>query len=145
MERGFADRLLLTWDHARELRRAGMDVQSHTRTHRVLQTLRPDELADELAGSRADLQRELGEPTRAVAYPVGNPILSTSPIRAALEKAGYELGFSNATGSNVLNGQVDRFNICRQTVGLNLSEDYLLAILMMPSLAPRHPWQLATQ
>jgi peptidoglycan/xylan/chitin deacetylase (PgdA/CDA1 family) len=134
MERGFADRLLLTWDHARELRRAGMDVQSHTRTHRVLQTLRPDELADELAGSRADLQRELG-----------NPVLSTSPIRAALEKAGYELGFSNATGSNVLNGQVDRFNICRQTVGLNLSEDYLLAILMLPSLAPRHPWQLATQ
>jgi peptidoglycan/xylan/chitin deacetylase (PgdA/CDA1 family) len=145
MERGFADRLLLTWDHARELRKAGMDVESHTRTHRVLQTLRPDELADELAGSRADLQRELGEPTRAVAYPVGNSVLSTSPIRAALEQAGYEIGFSNGTGSNVLNGQVDRFNICRQTVGLNLSEHYLLAILMMPSLAPRHPWQLATQ
>lgn len=145
MERGFADRLLLTWDHVRALRKAGMDVQSHTRTHRVLQTLPPDELSDELAGSRADLQRELGEPARAVAYPVGNPVLSPSPIRTALEKAGYELGFSNGTGSNVLDGRVDRFNICRQTVGLNLSEDYLLAILTMPSLAHQHRWQLATR
>jgi peptidoglycan/xylan/chitin deacetylase (PgdA/CDA1 family) len=145
MEQGFAERLLLNWDHARELRKAGMDVQSHTRTHRVLQTLNPDELSDELAGSRADLERELGEPTRALAYPVGNPVLGSSPIRVAVEKAGYELGFSNGTGSNVLDGHVDRFNICRQTVGRSLTAEYLLAILMMPALAYKHPWQSATQ
>jgi peptidoglycan/xylan/chitin deacetylase (PgdA/CDA1 family) len=145
MEQTFADRLLLTWDHVRQLRNAGMDVQSHTRTHRVLQTLRPDELSDELAGSRADLERELGEPTRALAYPVGNALLSTSPIRAALVKAGYEIGLSNGTGSNVLNEPIDRFNICRQTVGLNLSEEYLLAILMMPALAHKQPWQMVNQ
>ena len=35
-EREFADRLLMTWDHARALRAAGMDVTSHTpHTHRV--------------------------------------------------------------------------------------------------------------
>lgn len=145
MERAFADRLLLNWDHVRELRKAGMDVQSHTRTHRVLQTLQADELFDELAGSRADLERELGEPTRALAYPVGNPVLGSSSIRAALESAGYEIGFSNGTGSNVLDGHVDRFNICRQTVGLNLSAEYLLAILMMPTLAYKHQWQSAAQ
>jgi peptidoglycan/xylan/chitin deacetylase (PgdA/CDA1 family) len=139
LEQSFAERLLLTWDHARALRKAGMDVQSHTRTHRVLQTLPPHELHDELAGSRADLERELGEQPRAVAYPVGNPVLGASPIRAALEKAGYQLGFSNGTGSNSLNGRVDPFNICRQTVGLSVSEDYLLAMLMMPSLAPKQP------
>jgi len=145
MERTFADRLLLTWDHVRQLRKAGMDVQSHTRTHRVLQTLLPEELSDELAGSRADLERELGEPTRALAYPVGNALLSTSPIRAAMEKAGYEIGLSNGTGSNVLNEPIDRFNICRQTVGLNLSDEYLLAILMMPALAHKQPWQMVNQ
>ena len=142
MERAFAERLLLTWDHVRELRKAGMDIQSHTRTHRVLQTLLPVELREELAGSRADLERELGETPRALAYPVGHPVLGTSPIRAALETAGYELGFSNGTGANLLNGQVDRFNICRQNVGLSVSEDYLLAILMMPLLAPRQPGSL---
>ena len=143
MEQAFAERLLLTWDHVRELKKAGMDVQSHTRTHRVLQTLHPEELSDELAGSRADLQRELGEPPRAVAYPVGTPLLSMSPIRAALERAGYEIGFSNCTGSNLLSAKVDRFNICRQSVELNLPEEYLLAMLMMPALAPRQPGQLA--
>jgi peptidoglycan/xylan/chitin deacetylase (PgdA/CDA1 family) len=145
MERAFADQLLLTWDHVRALRQAGMDVQSHTRTHRVLQTLDDDALLDELAGSRADLERELGEPARALAYPVGTPIAERSPIRAALEKAGYELGFSNGTGSNPINGPVDRFNICRQTVGANLPDEYLLAILTMPSLAQKHPFQLARQ
>lgn len=139
LEQSFAERLLLTWDHARALREAGMDVQSHTRTHRVLQTLSPSELYDELAGSRADLERELGERPRAIAYPVGHPILGASPIRAALENAGYELGFSNGTGANTLNRRVDPFNICRQTVGLSVSEEYLLAILTMPLLAPKQP------
>jgi peptidoglycan/xylan/chitin deacetylase (PgdA/CDA1 family) len=134
--------LLMTWDHVRELRKAGMDVQSHTRTHRVLQTLPPSELCDELAGSRDDLERELGEPARALAYPVGNPLPGASPIRAALEKAGYEIGLSNLTGSNLVNGRVDRFNICRQAVGMNASDEYLLALLTLPSLAQKYPWQL---
>lgn len=78
MDRDVANRLIMTWDHVRALRRAGMGVQSHTRTHRVLQTLRPDELEDELGGSRSDLERALGESIRAVAYPVGFPLARTS-------------------------------------------------------------------
>jgi len=99
MERGFADRLLLNWDQVRELRKVGMDVQSHTRTHRVLQTLRPDELSDELAGSRADLERELGEPTRGDCLPRRQPgSRQFANPRHAVEKAGYEIGFSNGYG-----------------------------------------------
>ncbi len=139
MERAFAERMLLTWEHVRELRKAGMDIESHTRTHRVLQTLTPAELVSELAGSRADLERELGEAPRALAYPVGKVVASDSPIRRALDRAGYELGFSNGTGANPINGRVDRLNICRQMVDLNLPEEYLLAMLTMPALAPRHP------
>ncbi|HEY4106218.1 MAG TPA: polysaccharide deacetylase family protein, partial [Polyangiaceae bacterium] len=139
MEQSFAERMLLTWDHVRALRKAGMDIESHTRTHRVLQTLTPAELINELAGSRADLERELGVAPRALAYPVGKVIAHESPIRTALEQAGYELGFSNGTGSNPINGHVDRLNICRQMVELNLPEEYLLAMLAMPALAPRRP------
>jgi len=137
LERSFADRLLLTWDHVRELKRAGMDIESHTRTHRVLQTLEPREIDDELMGSVADLERELGQRPRAVAYPVGNPLVVSSPIRKALHDAGYEIGLSNCTGSNLLREPIDRFNIRRQSVGLNLSEDYLLAMVTLPALAPK--------
>jgi peptidoglycan/xylan/chitin deacetylase (PgdA/CDA1 family) len=140
MDRQLADRMLMSWDHVRALRRAGMDVQSHTRSHRVLQTLPVVELDDELAGSRTDLERELGEPVRAVAYPVGNPLDDTSPIRAALVRAGYQLGFTNGTGPTPLWGRVDPFNIRRQTVERNFSEAFFLSILAVPFLAPKHPW-----
>jgi peptidoglycan/xylan/chitin deacetylase (PgdA/CDA1 family) len=136
-EREFADQLLMTWDHARALRAAGMDVQSHTRTHRVLSTLPPAELLDELAGSRLDIARELGEPARAIAYPVGNQLDSGSPIRAVLAEAGYEIGLSSGTGANLVNEPVDRFNLRRQAVDLHVSEAYLLAMLAMPALAQR--------
>jgi peptidoglycan/xylan/chitin deacetylase (PgdA/CDA1 family) len=143
LEQSFADRLLMTWDHVRELKAGGMDVESHTRTHRVLQTLSPAELDSELAGSRADIERELGYAPRAVAYPVGNPLPQLSPIRAALERAGYEIGLTNCTGSNPSQGRVDRYNLKRQCLGLSLSEDYLLAMLTMPALAPRQWWDTA--
>jgi peptidoglycan/xylan/chitin deacetylase (PgdA/CDA1 family) len=141
MDRSFAARLIMNWDQVRALRRAGMGVQSHTRTHRVLETLRPDELRDELSGSRADLERELGEPARALAYPVGKPLVTSSPIRAALENAGYELGFSNGTGPTPLWGRPDRFDIRRQTIGRNLPESYVLGMLAVPALAPRPRWR----
>ena len=138
-ERTFAERLLMTWDHVRELKKAGMDVQSHTRTHRVLETLEPSELVDELAGSRADLAREIGEAPRAIAYPVGKTIELGSPIRAALEVAGYEVGLSNGTGTNFIDDEIDRFDIRRHSVDLGVSEAYLLAMLTMPGLAQKHP------
>jgi peptidoglycan/xylan/chitin deacetylase (PgdA/CDA1 family) len=145
LERTFAERLLMTWDHVRELRAAGMDVESHTRSHRVLDTLPPADLLDEIAGSRADLEREVGVPARALAYPVGNQLGKSSPIRAVLAQAGYEIGLSSNTGTNPLAGPVDRYNIRRQAVGLSSSEAYLLAMLMLPSLAHKHPGQLAAE
>ena len=140
LERAFADRLLMTWDHVRALREAGMDVQSHTRTHRILQTLSPAELAAELEGSRRDLQRELGEAPRALAYPVGRPLQASSPIRAALSRAGYQIGLSNGTGPTPTWGRRDAFNIRRQTVALDVTTPVLLSMLAVPPLAPTHPW-----
>lgn len=139
-ERGLADALLMSWDHVRALREAGMDVQSHTRTHRVLQTLPREELADELRGSRIELERQIGGRVRSVAYPVGKPLSASSPIRTALVEAGYELGFTNGTGPTPLWGEIDPFNIRRQTVEQNLPDAYLLSILALPPLAPKHPW-----
>jgi peptidoglycan/xylan/chitin deacetylase (PgdA/CDA1 family) len=140
IERAFANQLIMTWDQVRALRRAGMDVQSHTRNHRVLQTLLPHELDEELSGSSDDLARELGEPARVLAYPVGNPLANASPIRAALERSGYELGLTNATGPTLLRGRVDRFDIRRHATGPNLSEPLLLSLLALPSLSPKSRW-----
>jgi peptidoglycan/xylan/chitin deacetylase (PgdA/CDA1 family) len=142
LDRRFSERLLMTWDHVRALQKAGMDVQSHTRTHRVLQTLTHGELRDELEGSRDDLRRELGVPARALAYPMGNPVGLTSPVRTALERSGYEIGLTNCTGPTPISGGVDRFAIRRQAIDRDFSSALLLTVLALPRLAPTHPWHL---
>ncbi len=143
LERAFADQLLMTWDHVRALKQAGMDVQSHTRNHRLLQSLPPEQLRSELEGSRADLLRELDEPPRALAYPIGKPLEPASPIRAAMQRAGYTIGLTNGTGPTPTWGRRDPYDIRRQTVARNLSVPYLLSILALPPLAPKHPWHTA--
>jgi len=98
LERRLADGLVMTWDDVKTLHRAGMDVQSHTRTHRILQHLRPEELVSELDGSRDDLEQQLGERVRCISYPVGRPISPFPAIVEAVRNAGYELGFSSGVG-----------------------------------------------
>jgi len=78
-----------------------MSVELHTRNHRVLETLDDDALRDELAGSRSDLERELGHPVQAIAYPVGRR-LQRARIRTAVADAGYRVGFANCDGINPL-------------------------------------------
>src|SRR5262249_6892257 len=46
IETRYADELIMTWDQVRALVRAGMDVESHGRRHRVLQTLDASALED---------------------------------------------------------------------------------------------------
>ncbi len=99
-ERATVDRLIMTWDHIRALADEGMDIGSPTRTHRVLQTLSAPELDDELRGSRLELERQVGRPVRSLAYPVGYTVLDRPELVAAVERAGYQVAFSNATGLN---------------------------------------------
>jgi peptidoglycan/xylan/chitin deacetylase (PgdA/CDA1 family) len=128
-------RHVMTWDDVRALRRAGMDIGSHTRTHRVLQTVPTDQLADELAGSRSELEAQVGEPIRAIAYPVGRPVAGFPAIRSALAEAGYRLGFAYRTGRQDL-GRFDPLDVHRFSVDADTPDDVLLASLALPWLIP---------
>jgi glycosyltransferase involved in cell wall biosynthesis/peptidoglycan/xylan/chitin deacetylase (PgdA/CDA1 family) len=83
-------RQLMTWEQAEELRRDGIELGAHTRTHASLPGLAPEKLADEIAGSRADLEERLG-PIRHFAYPYGR--LDDASVRAV-----EEAGFASACG-----------------------------------------------
>jgi hypothetical protein len=50
---------------------------------------------------RRELERELGRPVRALAYPVGRPIHDPA-ILGAVTAAGYRLGFANTGGVNTM-------------------------------------------
>ena len=134
IERRLADEHVMTWNHVRALRAAGMDVESHSRSHRVLQTLDAAQLADELRGSRDDLERELGVPVRAISYPVGNRITDRRDIRDALASAGYQVGLTNATGINPAWRRSDRFDVGRIGMDSRTPEATFRALLAAPSL-----------
>lgn len=134
-ERALADDTLMTWDHVAALAEAGMDVGSHTCSHRVLQTLSPGQLARELEGSRRVIERNVKRAVGAIAYPVGYPLEGARRIRAALRDARYRAGFSNNTGFNSPFGHGDRFDVRRVGMSRSFDEDYFRAFMALPPLA----------
>jgi len=135
--------LIMTWDQIRSLAAAGMDIESHSRSHRVLQTLEPEELRAELTGSRADLEAQIQRPVRAIAYPVGRRIPRGSHfIREALVAAGYRLGLTNASGVNRLWPQpvrqlvpFDPFDVHRLSLDRAMSDAMFLTQIAVPRFA----------
>jgi peptidoglycan/xylan/chitin deacetylase (PgdA/CDA1 family) len=141
IEAEHADRLIMTSGQVRALASApGMSVQSHTRNHRVLDTLDDAALRDELLGARLDLEREIGRPVEAIAYPVGRRVQQPR-IRAAIAEAGYRVGFANVGGVNplwpsALRGALafDPFDLRRIATERSMSDAMLLTHLAIPAL-----------
>lgn len=79
------ERLLDAGELAR-LAAAGIEIGSHSRSHRDLTACADDELAAEVAGSRRDLEAALGVPVRTFCYPYGR---LDERSRAAAVAAGY--------------------------------------------------------
>lgn len=99
---------LLDATEIREMQRAGVAFQSHTRSHASLPTLDDERLATELAGSRAELQALLGTPVDLLAYPFGHV---DERVARAAKQAGYRAAFSTQPGFN--RRDVDRHRIRR--------------------------------
>ncbi len=77
---------LLGADDLRTLATAGIEIASHSRHHRDLPACSDAELAEEIAGSRADLEALLGAPPQTFCYPYGHVDERT---HAAARAAGY--------------------------------------------------------
>jgi peptidoglycan/xylan/chitin deacetylase (PgdA/CDA1 family) len=133
-ERGLARQSLMGWKEAQALHAAGMEVQSHTRSHRVITTLPDADLADELLGARVALEERLRVPVRSIAYPVGRSIGGRAHVRRAVADAGYKLGFTACSGENRL-ATMDPFDLRRVTVDRGLPEDVMRGLSVLPWLA----------
>lgn len=136
IEAHLAAPLISTWDDIRALAAAGMDVESHTRNHRVLETLDRAALWDDLVGSRHDLEAQLGRPVRAIAYPVGRR--PPAWIRRTVAEAGYRIGLTNAGGVNHMwptaMYPIDPFELRRISTERSLSDAMFLTQIAVPRL-----------
>jgi peptidoglycan/xylan/chitin deacetylase (PgdA/CDA1 family) len=77
---------VLDWDQVRELRAYGIQIASHSHSHRALDCLPAAEAEWELRLSRQVLAERLGEEVRSVAYPYG---YHSARLRRSVQAAGY--------------------------------------------------------
>ena len=83
-----AEYAAMTWDQAREMDRAGIEIGSHTVTHPILPNVDDEQLRHELVDSRSKLEHELGHPVTLFCYPNGS---YNERVEAAVREAGYKV------------------------------------------------------
>jgi len=87
-------------DQVRALHDAGMEIGSHSRTHRVLSRLGPEEIRDEVSGSHDDVVSMTGAPPLGFAYPYGSRATYHAGVVDAVRHAGYTSAVSTGIGAN---------------------------------------------
>ena len=88
----------VSWDELAALETGGVIVTSHGWDHQSLGPMSPAEVQEQLGRSRALLQRRLGVPAQAFAYPYGTQADYSPATTAAVEHAGYTLAFTAQHG-----------------------------------------------
>jgi peptidoglycan/xylan/chitin deacetylase (PgdA/CDA1 family) len=116
--------LMMNWDHARSLQKAGHIIGSHTLSHPNLAYVREQELVNrELADSKRAIERELASPVEHFSYP--HPALNpqwTDTTVAATREAGYITAVTTDPGPVLLGSSA--LSLRRMIVPRN-EEDFL--------------------
>jgi len=87
----------ITWDQAREMVSAGIEIGSHTVTHPILTHLDSVQLGYELQQSRSRLEHVLDREVALFCYPNGD---YNARVRSAVEQAGYRIAVTTEGGLN---------------------------------------------
>ena len=90
---------VLGWSDLRRLAAEGVTLAPHTRNHPLLDRVSLEAAVDEIAGSHADLEREVGPTPRVLAYPSGAH--GGDAVEAA-RRAGMVLAVTTERGGNDL-------------------------------------------
>lgn len=82
----------VSWSDLRALRRSGVEVGVHTRSHPVLSRVEdPVALDDEIGGARQRIETELGAPPLSFCYPNGRPEDISLQVVEAVRRADLDL------------------------------------------------------
>ena len=90
---------MLTWDELREMHGLGMTIGAHTVTHPNLPSAGPVDAWQEISGSKARLEREIGAPVTMFSYPNGGAErYMTSEIAGLVRDAGFDAATTSWNG-----------------------------------------------
>ena len=121
----FLGRECLTWSEVRELHARGIQVGSHSVTHRKLNDMGAAQLEEEVARSKNTIEAKIGQSVESFSYPYAFPeteVVFARTLRELLEKHGYKNGVTTILGT--ANRASDRYFLPRLPV--NSSDDLTL-------------------
>jgi peptidoglycan/xylan/chitin deacetylase (PgdA/CDA1 family)/2-polyprenyl-3-methyl-5-hydroxy-6-metoxy-1,4-benzoquinol methylase len=91
-DEGVADQVpILDWNEIRQLAADGIEFGAHSMTHPPMTALSNAEVLSEAAQSKAILERELGRPVTAFAYPYGD---TDDIVQQLVAQCGYSVGLT---------------------------------------------------
>ncbi|MDP2911546.1 MAG: polysaccharide deacetylase family protein [Candidatus Omnitrophota bacterium] len=117
--------MMLGWDEIKAMHKHGISFGSHTKSHRNLCLLRDQDLAEELAGSKKDIEKMLGVEIAEFAYPFG---ILDQRVKAFVKEAGYKYARTTSKGFNYKN--TDRYMLSAIGTGSFLKADHLALRIM---------------
>ncbi len=82
----------MNWVELQELVKNGMSVQSHTVSHRPLETLSAEEIRKELLESKREIEAKLNTTVSAISFPHGS---YTSQVLRIAEEVGYRYMYTS--------------------------------------------------
>ncbi len=123
-ERELCERLYMSWDEARELRAAGVELGGHTAGHAILSRLDPAAQRREVAGGAESMRRELAGEIASFAYPWGRRWDFDAASKEAVRAEGFRNAATMHAGVNVASS--DRFELKRVAID-DAAELHLLA------------------
>jgi peptidoglycan/xylan/chitin deacetylase (PgdA/CDA1 family) len=88
---------IMTRDQLAQLDSEGHEIASHSRLHPILTQLPPEELAQELSGSRSELCAMIAGSVTSLAYPNGD---HSDEVVAAADRFGYQRAVTGQSGLN---------------------------------------------
>jgi peptidoglycan/xylan/chitin deacetylase (PgdA/CDA1 family) len=105
----------LTWEQARQMCQAGMQVGAHSVSHAILTSQSQERARDEVTSSLQGVSRRLGMPVEAFAYPNGD---TNDSVTSIVQQAGGTVAFTmqprhNRPGDARL--RLGRRNVCEDT------------------------------
>ena len=78
-----------SWDEARAMQEVGISFGAHTVGHPVLAKLPAAEVEEEIAGSKAALNREIGSTSHVFCFPHGQPTDYSPTVERIVEACGF--------------------------------------------------------
>lgn len=91
----------LSWDEVRSLAGGGVEFGAHTRTHPILsRVLDAEQLRDEIAGSKARIEAELGRAVAHFCYPNGRGVDIGAAAVDVVRGAGFRTAVTAEPGLN---------------------------------------------